>query len=258
MEGAPQFPVVLHVPHASRTIPPELRRDFALDDTALVREHDESADTATDLIAAAARLQLSHDAQPWSFVNGLSRLVVDPERFPDESEPMNRRGRGAVYHRSCADTPLRTPSATPDDILIDTYFRPYAQAMADLVTDRIRATGRAIVLDIHSYPMQPSWFEDAGQARPAICLGVDEHHTPTWLHRAAQESFSSFGEVADNSPYAGCYVPLDRYRSDTSVSALMIEIRRDLYLDENVAPVPDRAAALGGALAELIERIAAH
>jgi N-formylglutamate amidohydrolase len=130
--------------------------------------------------------------------------------------------------------------------------------MADVVAYRISATGRAVILDIHSSPTRPSWFEDAGQDRPAICLGTDPHHTPEWLHRAAREAFASFGSIADDTPYAGCYVPLDRYRTDASVSALMIEIRRDVYLDENVEPVADRVTALGDALADLIESIAAH
>lgn len=245
-------------PPPPRTVPAELRGDLTLDDAALAAEHDESADTATDLIADAARQAVPAGLRPWTVVNRLSRLVVDPERFPDESEPMNRHGRGVVYHRTCLDTGLRTTSATPDDVLIDTYFHPYAQTMADVVADRIRATGHAIILDIHSYPTHPSWFEDAGRERPAICLGTDPHHTPDWLHRAAWESFSSFGDVADNTPYAGYYVPLDRYRSDASVAALMIEIRRDVYLDEHVEPIPDRAAALEVALADLIETIAAQ
>lgn len=40
-------------------------------------------------------------------VNQLSRLVVDPERFPDDGEPTTAFGRGAVYTRTCAGSRLR-------------------------------------------------------------------------------------------------------------------------------------------------------
>lgn len=104
--GDARSPVLIHVPHASRIIPLELRPDLLLTDVELAAELDEATDTATNEIAAAA---LRHaDLNPTTVVNTLSRLVIDPERFPDASEPANAFGRGAVYTRRCA-TGHRTP-----------------------------------------------------------------------------------------------------------------------------------------------------
>ena len=41
--------------------------------------------------------------------------------------------------------------------------------------------------------------------------------------------------MAVNSPFAGAMVPAEFYRLDKRVLALMIEVRRDLYMDEGTA-----------------------
>ena len=96
--------------------------------------------------------------RPWSFVNGLSRLVVDPERFPDEREVMNSVGMGAVYTRTSTGASLRAKPRAPSRA-IATLFEPYGHALADLVDDRLAATGRAVIFDLHSFPKEPLPYE---------------------------------------------------------------------------------------------------
>lgn len=74
--GHPDSSVVIHVPHSSRTIPPDVRAAITLDDAALERELDAITDAHTDVIAERAASIAA--LRPWIFVNGLSRLVVDP------------------------------------------------------------------------------------------------------------------------------------------------------------------------------------
>lgn len=103
LPGAEDSPVLLHVPHSSRTVPPEVRRGLLLDDAALARELDLLTDAHTAELAALATALAPHT--PWRFVNGLSRLVVDPERFPDDREEMSAAGMGAVYTRTAHRAP---------------------------------------------------------------------------------------------------------------------------------------------------------
>jgi predicted N-formylglutamate amidohydrolase len=90
--------------------------------------------------------------RPWSFVDRLSRLVVDPERFPDESEVMNSVGMGAVYTRTSTGKRLRADNPSHRSELIATLFEPYSRALADLVDDRLAATGCAVILDLTHTP----------------------------------------------------------------------------------------------------------
>jgi N-formylglutamate amidohydrolase len=100
--------------------------------------------------------------------------------------------------------------------------------MTDLVEERLARVGRVTVIDVHSYPSQRLPYELGGVQRPSVCLGTDPYHTPQWLLSRARETFSACGDVAENTPFAGCYVPLRHFEKDRRVSALMVEIRRDI------------------------------
>lgn len=250
--GDTSSPVILHVPHASRLIPPEIRSSLTITDNQLAAELDEITDAHTDVIAQHAAQSVT--PQPWTLRNDLSRLVIDPERFPDEREQLNAVGRGAVYTRTCDGDVLRNADNTTRDALLDNYFHPYAAAISDLVTDRIAATGRAVIIDVHSYPTLPSAYElhPYGQ-RPALCVGTDPHHTPPWLREAAFAAFSPLKDIGVDTPFSGTYVPLDSYNTDRRVCSVMIELRRDQYLTEKGQLVDIAAENFGAMLGRLVD-----
>ena len=84
-------PIVLHLPHASTLIPEDLRNDFLLSDQELFGELARITDHATDVIFQQAFPEAK------AIVFPVSRLVVDPERFSDDSqEPMSQVGASQV------------------------------------------------------------------------------------------------------------------------------------------------------------------
>jgi N-formylglutamate amidohydrolase len=249
--GAATSPVILHVPHASRAISPSA--GLTLDPEALTLELDHLTDAHTDRIAQQAAAGATH--RPWIFENRWSRLVVDPERFPGDAEEMTAVGMGAVYTHGYAGARLRNDDPVRDEALLATHYRPYAAAMTDLVADRLSATGRAVVVDVHSYPSAALPYELRGEGpRPEICLGTSTFHTPSSLLDAASAAFTAFS-TGLNSPFAGCYVPLRYYETHRDVSALMIEIRRDVYMTEPGGPPTDGLAAVAKALTTLINAL---
>ena len=220
-------PVVLHVPHASRRLTPAARAGLLLDDDQLADELDHLTDAGTDRIAGRAAAGAA--VRPWILVNRWSRLVVDPERFPDEREEMRAAGMGAVYTHGYAGRRLRADDPVRDAALLREHFEPYAAGMTALVADRLAATGRAVVIDVHSYPARALPYElHGGGPRPQICLGTDAFHTPAALTAAAEAAFAGYG-IGHDTPFAGCYVPLRFHGVTPAVSALMLEIRRDVY-----------------------------
>jgi N-formylglutamate amidohydrolase len=250
LPGAERSPVILHVPHSAREIPAEVRDGIVLDDLALERELDHIVDAHTaELAEEAARWSR---VVPWRFVNRVSRLVVDPERFPDEREEMLAVGMGAVYTRTTHGQELR-PADTEPEPLVARYFRPYARAMTEAVARRLDVTGRAVIVDVHSYPSAPLPYELHGEGpRPPVCLGTDPFHTPPELLTAAREAF---GEVGLDSPFSGTYVPLEFYGRDPRVSALMVEIRRDTYMTEPGGPAGPGFHRLAQAFAALVDAV---
>jgi N-formylglutamate amidohydrolase len=251
LAGASESPVILHVPHASRAITPTA--GLTLDAEALTRELDHLTDAHTDHIARQAASTAA--VRPWIFENRWSRLVVDPERFPGEAEEMAEVGMAAVYTHGYAGARLRDDDPVRDEALLAAHYRPYADAMTDLVTDRLSVTGRAVIVDVHSYPSAalPYELHSAGP-RPEICLGTSAFHTPQWLLDAASAAFAGYATGLD-SPFAGCYVPLRYYETHRDVSALMVEIRRDTYMTEPGGPPTDGLIRVAGALATLIDAV---
>ena len=88
--------VVVHVPPHSVDIPNGVRNQFLLNDEELVTELTRMTDHRTlalfsDRFSAAQVIRA-----------GLSRLVLDVERFDDDKrEPMAARGMGAYYANPC-------------------------------------------------------------------------------------------------------------------------------------------------------------
>ncbi|MFJ8591594.1 N-formylglutamate amidohydrolase [Streptomyces sp. NPDC093598] len=250
LPGTTDSPVILHVPHAAREIPDAVRAGIGLGDEELARELDLITDAHTDRIAEVAA-GLS-GVTPWRFVNRLSRLVVDPERFPDEREEMLAVGMGAVYTRTTHGDALRSEGVDAGP-LVERYFLPYARAMTEAVADRLDSTGRAVIIDVHSYPSLRLPYELHGEGpRPAVCLGTDSFHTPPTLLDAAREAF---GETELDTPFSGTYVPLEFYGTRREVSALMVEIRRDTYMTEPGGPAGPGVERLAAALAGLVEAV---
>lgn len=251
--GDPRSPVLLHVPHAARAVPADVRAALLLDDEALELELDRMTDTGTELLAG--RAAASAVLTPWCWVNPWSRLVVDPERFCDDREEMRAVGMGAVYTRTSDQRPLRADDLGQETRLLDRYFSPYAHGLADLVDGRLAACGAAVLVDVHSYPRDALPYERYGDGpRPEVCLGTDPDHTPTWLLAAAREVFGRRYDVGLDSPFSGTYTPTRHHGLDRRVASVMVEVRRDVYLDDALRPTSG-LEALAGTLTTLVDAV---
>ena len=154
---------------------------------------------------------------------------------------------------------LRDISADAAEQLIRAYFRPYADGVRDLVAERLDACGTAVVVDIHSYPSRALPYElHADRRRPPLCIGADDFHTPQTLVDIAHRAWRPIGPAIVNEPFAGAYVPLTHYRRDPRVTAIMLEIRRDTYLDQDSPTRPTDLGPVIAALTAFLTELAAH
>ena len=221
-------PIILHVPHAGLVIPDECLTDFLLSPNALIQEAKLMADLGTKELAL--RVAEKVPASPSIFINNISRLVFDPERFDDESEEMNSVGMGVLYSKTSSQTDLRTISESREKELKSRFYYPYAQAMEALVEEVLKRHDRAVIIDLHSYSKEPLLYElHKNQQRPEICIGVDGFHSPNHELTLITRSFERVGSVAINQPFSGSYVPLKHYGKNNSVISFMLEIRKDVF-----------------------------
>jgi N-formylglutamate deformylase len=253
--GTSPSPLVIHVPHSGTEIPDAERLHLLLDDEELELEIGRMTDWFTDTIAADA--VNASGVSTSVFVNNVSRLIVDPERFLDDTEPMTAIGMGAVYRVTSQLRDLRHPDENEEKRLLDEWFHPYAAAFAELIEQKLRDHGEAIIVDLHSFPEFPLPYElDQEVVRPGICLGTDEFHTPKELREAAVAAFVGIsGGVDENRPFSGTYVPLSHWRRTSAITSIMIEVRRDLYQAQPGGYVNSGYPVLTGHLAAFLSGI---
>lgn len=226
----PTIPVVANMPHSSAVIPESVRGQFTLSDGELREQNRQLVDWFTDElydpIVRAGGCMVKHE---------VSRFVLDPERFEDDSqEIMAERGMGAIYTHGCQRQPIRRAlSAQEREFVLATYYRPYHAELIRQATSCVERFGHCIVVDCHSYPEKPLPYELFGDTeRPDVVLGTDSHHTPESIIRVIEAIAKDFGySFGLNKPFAGTYVPLPLYK-DPRVVAFMLEINRATYMDE--------------------------
>ena len=248
---------VLHIPHSSREIPADVRRSLLLSDRELESELIRLTDSYTDILFDCS--------QAAKVIFPVSRLVVDPERFLDDSEePMDKIGMGVVYTKTSTGRPLRRSLTGPArQELIEQYYHPHHRALTDAVSEALSGHGRCLIIDCHSFPSKAFRYETDLSPRPDICLGTDSFHTPVWLKDSAGELFRNAGfKVNIDSPFSGAIVPLSYHHSHGSVHSVMIEVNRALYMDEKsgkrTAKFEQTKNRLKGVLLDLINRAAEH
>ena len=143
--------MILHLPHASTLIPEDLKNDFLLSDQDLQEELNRITDHATDQIFQQAFPKAN------AIVFPVSRLVVDPERFSDDSqEPMSRVGMGVTYTKGSLRQPLREqPTQGKRQELLKRYYIPHHQKLTEAVEESLLANDHCLIIDGHSCPALP-------------------------------------------------------------------------------------------------------
>ncbi len=244
--------MILHIPHASTHIPANVRARFNINDAGLERELLVSTDWFTDElfdVDGATRV-----------VHPVSRLVVDPERFADDAlEPMASKGRGVIYTRTVEGTRLREdPESMERQRLLDAYYYPHHQLLEEAVTRELNEKGAALIIDCHSYPSFATRADQIeGGFRPQFGIGTDPFHTPADVIRRCANYFTAAGySVGINTPFSGSIVPLKYCGKAPRVISMMIEVRRDLYMDESKCTKDDYFAEVHHLLSSFLGTLA--
>jgi N-formylglutamate amidohydrolase len=225
-------PVLIHIPHASPAISKEDFNDFLPSGGEMRHELIRLTDWYTDELfggdwAPQNVLQFQH-----------SRLVVDVERFAsDDEEPCAKVGMGATYVKTTRGEPLRRLSTSRREELIRKYYEPHHQIFTEKVIQILEKFSRCVIIDGHSYPTEPLPTQTNYMSTPEIGIGTDDSFTSPELIELTENYFKSHGlDVGLNQPFHGTIIPAQIYKSkDSRVQSVMIEVRRDLYIDENTA-----------------------
>jgi N-formylglutamate amidohydrolase len=245
-------PLLVHVPHDATIIPPDERRDFLLSEEELRAESLRLTDAHTAALYAEG-------LPPEDFVRAeVSRLVVDVERFADDAqEPCARVGMGATYVRTSDGRPLRALTPQRRAELMARHYWPHHRALDAAAVARLARFGRCLILDAHSYPTGPLPTQLASGPSPEIGVGTQPGHTPPPLRDVVVDFFRAHGySVGVDVPFSGAMVPNSCFGREPRLWSVMIEVRRDLYMDETTGDRHAGFARTQAVLAELRRELA--
>tara|TARA_Y100000590_G_scaffold346830_1_gene397227 strand:+ start:192 stop:944 length:753 start_codon:yes stop_codon:yes gene_type:complete len=220
--------LILHIPHSSKKIPQKYLPSFLVPKKRLEEELLKMTDHFTDDLFNFNHPAITRIRFP------VSRLLVDPERFEnDKDEPMSKIGMGCIYEMTYDKKPLKEIHCKRDE-LIKTFYLPHHEEFTSIVEKSLKSNNQVLIIDCHSFPKFPLPYEfNQEMDRAEICIGTDDFHTPPSLRDKFINQFENLGfSVAVNEPFAGAIVPLKFYKIDQRVRTLMIEVRRDLYMNE--------------------------
>ncbi|MFC0673179.1 N-formylglutamate amidohydrolase [Brachybacterium hainanense] len=247
-------PVILHAPHGGIAVPAAVRGQFRLGETELAEEIRIMTDHGVDRLARIA----ATSTQASVMIDLLSRLVVDVERFPGPEEEKNAVGMGVLYTHGSQRQVIREV-ATGERAGLMAFFDAHSARMTQLVEQALARHGTAVIIDVHSYHTYPEPHElYTEEPRPPLCIGYEAPHMTPALRDMVAAAFAGF-EQGDNQTFHGSYVPLPHYGRDARVQSVMLEIRRDQYMDERSGQMREaEVARLGAALSDLVRKVEDH
>jgi N-formylglutamate amidohydrolase len=238
-------PLVFCSPHSGTDYGETFRRASRLDFATLRKSEDSHVD-ALFAAAPAHGSPLLCALFPRAYVDpNREPFELDPamfkERLPDyvnTASPRVAAGLGTIARVVCNGAEIYRDKLRFAEALerINECYRPYHQALADLVGETRRRFGRAVVIDCHSMPSVGGPMDrDPGAKRVDFVLG-DAYGTSCHpaLATAAEALLRRFGYVVSrNMPYAGGFTTRHWGKPAHGTHALQIEINRALYMDED-------------------------
>ncbi|AJG21465.1 N-formylglutamate amidohydrolase [Cupriavidus basilensis] len=207
------------------------------------------------------------------------RVYIDPNRTLDDLDPdlldgtwpeplapgeKTRLGYGLIWRKMDAATPIYDRKLSLQEVRdrIDTYYRPYHQALSEAVEDTYRRFGSVWHLNLHSMPNNAYERLKIQSPHPLADFVLGDRDGATceagFVGLVASELRALGYTVARNDPYKGVQLIAQIGRPAERRNSLQIEIRRPLYMDEVTRERNGGFDELRTNLGRLVERIGAY
>lgn len=216
--------IVLHIPHAKTLVPSDAIYDYVSLDI-LNNEISLLTDHATDEIFDINNID--------KIIFPYNRVFCDVERLNDDEEIMFKYGRGFYYTKTDDGKILRNENNKLN--VYNNYYLKHHNDLTNLVETKLIENNACVIIDCHSFSNTPFKTDIIqNDNRPDFCIGIDSFHTPEWLYKPLINYLEDNNySVQINSPYSGTIIPDKFYMNNKSVMGMMIEINRNLYMNDN-------------------------
>ena len=228
------LPLLLSVPHAGLSVPPEAEPFCALTRREIAEDGD----------GGAAEIYLGLEPLVAALhATDIARAIVDINRAEDD-----RRRDGAIKTHTCWNVPVyREP--LPESVaerLIGRYHRPYHRRLAEIAAGN---TAR-LAIDCHTMAANgPPVGPDPGRERPWVCLGYGDGTCPRDWIAALKSCFEELigPNVTINDPFSGGYITRQHSKE---MPWLQLELSRARFRSD-----PAKSRIVRAALTSLASRM---
>ncbi len=254
-------PLVFDSPHTGLVFPPDFRPSIPLEQCERIADW-----FVEDLFGAAPK----HGA---IMIEALfRRAYLDPNRserdidlslieggWPDPVDTTEKTARGAslVWRVIDGETAIYDRKLSVEEVRhrIETYWRPYHDALKTALDETFARFGQVFHVDCHSMPeWGDSRWGDQGERRADFIVGNRDGTTasPDFTEVVVESLRASGYSVAVNDKFKG--VELIRRYSDPAAGreSLQIEVNRGIYMDETTILRSERFAATRAAITRMI------
>jgi N-formylglutamate amidohydrolase len=259
-------PFVFCSPHSGRIYPATFLAHSRLDALALRRSEDAYVDQLFSCVVDHGAPLIAAEF-PRAFLDvNREPLELDPKLIegvlPFGANIASARVAGGLgtIPRLVADGEDIYYGRIPVDVAmqrIERLYRPFHEALSQLLTETHRQFGFALLVDCHSMPSASA--STAPLQRPHFVIG-DRFGTscaPELSRTIVRELTAAGYDVQCNKPYAGGFITEHYGRPHGRVHAVQIEINRALYLNEGDLQPNNAFAALVLTIDTLVGRLVA-
>ncbi len=257
-------PFLITIPHSGEKIPSEVTWLEGLSEEVVMCDIDRYVDQL--YLPVIGELKIEHVITDWHrYVVDLNRLSddVDADSVEGHKNPPGSFTTGLLWVKTTTGIPLMKKPISPKlhGLLIERYFKPF-HGKIEGIYKKMRDSGVKTIyhLDAHSMPtMGTSAHRDPGEKRAEIVVSdCNGKSCRQEFKDLVGQAYRNAGfEVAYNWPYMGGRLTQQYGKPEKGQHAIQVELRRDLYMDENSKKLKPSAELLKVRLSQAIAEIAA-
>lgn len=235
--------VVFASPHSGREYPWSFMRQTVLDahiirsseDAFVDQLYEEASNVGAPLLRAGsprAFIDLNRSCEELdpALIHGARKLNNNPRVASGLGVIPRVVSNGRVIYRNKL-------SMSEAQRRIDKYWRPYHDALQNVLDEAHSLFGQAILIDCHSMPHEAvDVIARSGAPRPDVVLGDRFGAAASGaIVEQIEAAFVNAGlTVARNAPFAGAYITQHYGRPSRNQHAIQVEIDRSIYMNEQL------------------------
>ncbi|MFV0388557.1 MAG: N-formylglutamate amidohydrolase [Pyrinomonadaceae bacterium] len=235
------IPLIVSVPHCGTEFPPELAENYLPEQTAALDDTDWFVEKLYDFVPNIGGTLIYAK---------FSRWVIDLNREPGGA-PLYDDGRLTTAICPTTDffgNPIyKGAEFEPDDREIsrrlESYFAPYHDKINRIIKTLKQLRGNVLFLDGHSIRRNVPTISN--RPFPDLILGTNDGKSTTDIFESRTlELLRNTGrQISLNSPFKGGYLTRSKGNPDSGVSALQLEMSKDIYMKNGETELCTESAA---------------